>query len=136
MAAAQAHRRRSPARAATMQLRGRVGLVFQQFHLFPHCSVLGNVIEGPVTVLGLHRDEAIGQAMGCWPASGSTAQRDQMPDQLSGGQQQRVAIARALAMQPAVLLFDEPTSALDPRTAGEVEAWWPIWRARAKRWSS
>ena len=105
-----------------MRLRGRVGFVFQQFHLFPHRSVLGNVIEGPLTVLGRPRDEAIHQARALLARVGLEHERDQMPDQLSGGQQQRVAIARALAMQPAVLLFDEPTSALDPRTAGDVEA--------------
>jgi ABC-type polar amino acid transport system ATPase subunit len=109
-------------RAATMQLRGRVGFVFQQFHLFPHRSVLENVIEGPLTVLRQPRDEAIQKATELLARVGLEHERDQMPDQLSGGQQQRVAIARALAMQPAVLLFDEPTSALDPRTAGDVEA--------------
>ena len=101
---------------------GGSGFVFQQFHLFPHRSVLGNVIEGPLTVLGQPRDEAIHQARILLARVGLERERDQMPDQLSGGQQQRVAIARALAMQPAVLLFDEPTSALDPRTAGDVEA--------------
>jgi polar amino acid transport system ATP-binding protein len=109
-------------RVATMRLRGRVGFVFQQFHLFPHRSVLGNVIEGPLTVLGQQRDEAIHQAKALLARVGLERECDHMPDQLSGGQQQRVAIARALAMQPAVLLFDEPTSALDPRTAGDVEA--------------
>jgi ABC-type polar amino acid transport system ATPase subunit len=109
-------------RTATMQLRGRVGFVFQQFNLFPHRSVLENVIEGPVTVLRQPRDEAVHEARALLARVGLDHERDQMPDQLSGGQQQRVAIARALAMQPAVLLFDEPTSALDPRTAGDVEA--------------
>jgi ABC-type polar amino acid transport system ATPase subunit len=109
-------------RNATMQLRGRVGFVFQQFNLFPHRSVLGNVIEGPITVLGQSREEAVEQACVLLARVGLERHRDHMPDQLSGGQQQRVAIARALAMQPAVLLFDEPTSALDPRTAGDVEA--------------
>ncbi|HTU26264.1 MAG TPA: amino acid ABC transporter ATP-binding protein [Pirellulales bacterium] len=109
-------------RAATMRLRGRVGFVFQQFNLFPHRSVLGNVIEGPLTVLGQSREAATEQARALLARVGLENEQDQMPDQLSGGQQQRVAIARALAMQPAVLLFDEPTSALDPRTAGDVEA--------------
>jgi polar amino acid transport system ATP-binding protein len=109
-------------RATTMRLRGRVGFVFQQFNLFPHRSVLDNVIEGPLTVLGHSRDAAIGQARTLLARVGLEREEDHMPDQLSGGQQQRVAIARALAMQPAVLLFDEPTSALDPRTAGDVEA--------------
>ncbi|HEX4145569.1 MAG TPA: amino acid ABC transporter ATP-binding protein [Pirellulales bacterium] len=108
-------------RAATLQLRGRVGFVFQQFHLFPHRSVLENVIEGPLTVLGRPRDEASDRGRALLARVGLEHERDQMPDQLSGGQQQRVAIARALAMQPAVLLFDEPTSALDPRTAGDFE---------------
>ena len=109
-------------RTATMQLRGRVGFVFQQFNLFPHRSVLENIIEGPLTVLGQPRGAAIQRARGLLASVGLDRERDQMPDQLSGGQQQRVAIARALAMEPAVLLFDEPTSALDPRTVGDVEA--------------
>ena len=104
-----------------MRLRGRVGFVFQQFNLFPHRSVLGNVMEGPVTVLGRRATKPCGRPASC-SRVGLEGEWDQMPDQLSGGQQQRVAIARALAMQPAVLLFDEPTSALDPRTAGEMES--------------
>jgi polar amino acid transport system ATP-binding protein len=108
-------------RVATIRLRGRVGLVFQQFHLFPHRSVLENVMEGPLTVLNIPRSEAARQATALLARVGLEAACEQMSDQLSGGQQQRVAIARALAMQPAVLLFDEPTSALDPRTAGDFE---------------
>jgi ABC-type polar amino acid transport system ATPase subunit len=104
------------------RVRRRVGMVFQQFNLFPHRSALGNVIEAPMHVLGKPRGEAVEQAKGLLERVGMGHKLDSMPDMLSGGQQQRVAIARALAMQPEVLLFDEPTSALDPRMAAEVEA--------------
>jgi ABC-type polar amino acid transport system ATPase subunit len=104
------------------QVRQRLGMVFQQFNLFPHRSVLGNIIEAPVHVLGQSRDEAIGFAKQLLERVGLAEKIDQMPDTLSGGQQQRVAIARALAMRPAAILFDEPTSALDPRMAAEVES--------------
>jgi ABC-type polar amino acid transport system ATPase subunit len=104
------------------RVRRRVGMVFQQFNLFPHRSALGNVIEAPMYVLGKPRGEAVEQAKGLLERVGLGHKLDHMPDMLSGGQQQRVAIARALAMQPEVLLFDEPTSALDPRMAAEVEA--------------
>ncbi len=109
-------------RPAVGQLRRRVGMVFQQFLLFPHLTVLGNIIEAPITVLGRPRDEVVGEAEALLERVGLREKRDARPENLSGGQQQRVAIARALAMRPEVILFDEPTSALDPRMAGEVEA--------------
>ena len=103
-------------------IRRHVGMVFQQFNLFPHRSALGNVIEAPVHVLGVSRDEARRQAIALLERVGLGDKLRHMPDMLSGGQQQRVAIARALAMKPDVMLFDEPTSALDPRMAAEVES--------------
>ncbi len=102
------------------RIRARLGMVFQSFNLWPHRTVLGNVIEAPVHVLKKPRNEAIDQAMALLDKVGLAAKRDFYPAQLSGGQQQRVAIARALAMEPLVLLFDEPTSALDPELVGEV----------------
>jgi ABC-type polar amino acid transport system ATPase subunit len=104
------------------QVRRRVGMVFQQFNLFPHRTALENVIEAPLCVLGTPRDRAIDEARQLLARVGLADKLHHMPDMLSGGQQQRVAIARALAMKPEVLLFDEPTSALDPRMAAEVEA--------------
>jgi ABC-type polar amino acid transport system ATPase subunit len=104
------------------QVRRRVGMVFQQFNLFPHRTALGNVIDAPIHVLGLSRRQAIEQAGQLLERVGLADKLGHMPDELSGGQQQRVAIARALAMKPEVMLFDEPTSALDPRMAAEVEA--------------
>jgi ABC-type polar amino acid transport system ATPase subunit len=101
-------------------LRRRVGMVFQQFHLFPHMSVLGNVMSGPVYVSGVAPAEAAEAARALLERVGLSEKADARPDELSGGQQQRVAIARALAMKPEAILFDEPTSALDPRMAGEV----------------
>jgi polar amino acid transport system ATP-binding protein len=101
-------------------LRRRVGMVFQQFHLFPHLSVLGNVMSGPLHVLGVPRDEAEANAKSLLGRVGLLDKAGARPEDLSGGQQQRVAIARALAMRPEAILFDEPTSALDPRMAGEV----------------
>lgn len=103
-------------------IRRRVGMVFQQFNLFPHRSALGNVIEAPVNVLGVDRKQAIAEAEQLLARVGLQDKLHHMPDMLSGGQQQRVAIARALAMKPEVILFDEPTSALDPRMAAEVES--------------
>jgi ABC-type histidine transport system ATPase subunit len=97
-------------------------MVFQQFNLFAHLTVLENVIEAPIHVLGKPRSEAISHARALLDRVGLAERLDAMPQQLSGGQQQRVAIARALAMQPDVMLFDEPTSALDPKTTGEVLA--------------
>jgi ABC-type polar amino acid transport system ATPase subunit len=105
-----------------LRVRRQVGMVFQQFNLFPHRTALENVIEAPIHVLGMPRREAIERARGLLDRVGLGEKLNHMPDMLSGGQQQRVAIARALAMQPEVLLFDEPTSALDPRMAAEVEA--------------
>lgn len=103
-------------------IRRRVGMVFQQFNLFPHRTALGNVIEAPMHVLGLSREQAVAEATVLLERVGLADKLRHMPDMLSGGQQQRVAIARALAMKPEVILFDEPTSALDPRMAGEVES--------------
>ncbi|WP_089173565.1 amino acid ABC transporter ATP-binding protein [Bosea sp. AS-1] len=102
------------------ELRRHVGMVFQHFNLFPHMSVLENVIEGPVTVQRKPRAEAVDIAMDYIAKVGLAEKRDARPDQLSGGQKQRVAIARALAMQPDALLLDEITSALDPELVGEV----------------
>src|SRR6516162_4334852 len=102
------------------QLRRRVGMVFQQFHLFPHLRVLDNVMSGPLWVLKRPRDEAEATARLLLGRVGLADRVDAWPEQLSGGQQQRVAIARALAMKPEAILFDEPTSALDPRMAAEV----------------
>ncbi len=104
------------------QVRREVGMVFQHFNLFPHRTVLGNVIEAPLHVLGQPRDAAIETAMALLVRVGLEDKLHHLPDMLSGGQQQRVAIARALAMKPQVMLFDEPTSALDPRMAAEVES--------------
>ena len=100
--------------------RARTGMVFQHFNLFPHMSVLKNVMEGPLTVLRLPKAEAESRALALLQKVGLAERAHMMPDQLSGGQKQRVAIARALAMQPSVMLFDEATSALDPELVGEV----------------
>lgn len=100
--------------------RRSLGMVFQHFNLFPHMTVLGNLIEAPVGVRGLHKDEAIRLARELLTKVGLGDREDAYPAQLSGGQKQRVAIARALAMDPQVMLFDEPTSALDPEIVGEV----------------
>ncbi len=103
-------------------LRLKTGMVFQQFNLFPHMTALENVMEGPVTVKGLPREEAEQIARENLEKVGLGHKAEVYPSRLSGGQQQRVAIARALAMQPQVMLFDEPTSALDPELIGEVLA--------------
>jgi polar amino acid transport system ATP-binding protein len=102
--------------------RSEIGMVFQHFNLFPHMSVLQNVIEGPTRVKREPRGEAIERGLAMLDRVGLREKAKDYPEQLSGGQQQRVAIARALAMQPKLLLFDEPTSALDPELVGEVLA--------------
>nr|WP_024964894.1 L-cystine ABC transporter ATP-binding protein TcyN [Pantoea sp. IMH] len=102
------------------QLRQQVGFVFQSFNLFPHRSVLENIIEGPTIVKREPRQEAIARARQLLEKVGLQGKEESYPRRLSGGQQQRVAIARALAMRPEVILFDEPTSALDPELVGEV----------------
>ena len=102
------------------RLRTRLAMVFQHFNLWAHMTVLENVIEAPVHVLGVGRREARERALAYLDKVGIAQCKDSYPVHLSGGQQQRVAIARALAMEPAVLLFDEPTSALDPELVGDV----------------
>ncbi|MGB3287949.1 MAG: ectoine/hydroxyectoine ABC transporter ATP-binding protein EhuA [Burkholderiaceae bacterium] len=102
------------------EMRKEMGMVFQQFNLFPHMTVRRNITEAPVQVLGLSKDKANERAEKYLDLVGLSDQADKFPSQLSGGQQQRVAIARALAMRPNIMLFDEPTSALDPELVGEV----------------
>ncbi len=102
------------------EIRQKAGMVFQQFNLFPHKTALGNIIEAPITVKKMPREEAIVKAEELLEWVGLLEKRDEYPSRLSGGQQQRVAIARALAMEPKIMLFDEPTSALDPELIGEV----------------
>ncbi|GAB2895384.1 ectoine/hydroxyectoine ABC transporter ATP-binding protein EhuA [Paralcaligenes ginsengisoli] len=102
------------------EMRKEMGMVFQQFNLFPHMTVRRNITEAPVQVLGLSKGKARQRADDYLELVGLTDQADKFPGQLSGGQQQRVAIARALAMRPNIMLFDEPTSALDPELVGEV----------------
>ncbi len=103
-------------------LRARVGFVFQNFNLWPHKTILANIIEGPTQVLKVSKDKAISEGEALLDKVGLLDKKDAYPDNLSGGQRQRVAIARALAMKPQVLLFDEPTSALDPELVNEVLA--------------
>jgi ABC-type polar amino acid transport system ATPase subunit len=103
-------------------LRARMGMVFQHFNLFPHMTVLGNIIEAPVHVRKVPKDQAIEEARTLLTRVGLADRADAYPSQLSGGQKQRVAIARCLAMQPRLLLLDEVTSALDPELVGEVLA--------------
>lgn len=102
------------------QIRMRAGMLFQEFNLFPHMTVLQNLIEAPMRVRGMPRDQAIAVADRYLAKVGLTDKRDEHPSRLSGGQKQRTAIARALCMEPKVLMFDEPTSALDPELIGEV----------------
>jgi polar amino acid transport system ATP-binding protein len=113
---------RALSETAIARQRQRIGMVFQQFNLFPHMTVLRNITEGPVQVLGEDLAEATARAQALLDRVGLLAKQDAYPRQLSGGQQQRVAIARALAMRPRAMLFDEPTSALDPELVGEVLA--------------
>ncbi|QIM62530.1 arginine ABC transporter ATP-binding protein ArtP [Pasteurellaceae bacterium Orientalotternb1] len=101
-------------------LRRNVGMVFQQYHLWPHLTVMQNLIEAPIKVLGLSKDKAIERAKGLLKRLQLSEFAARFPLHLSGGQQQRVAIARALMMQPEVLLFDEPTAALDPEITAQV----------------
>jgi len=108
------------AAADLSRLRARIGMVFQNFELFPHLSVRQNLALGQVKVLGRSADEANARGQAYLERVGLAGQQDKYPSQLSGGQQQRVAIARALAMDPVAMLFDEPTSALDPEMINEV----------------
>ncbi len=105
---------------AVARQRSRIGMVFQQFNLYPHLTALENIIEAPIGIHGRARDEAIAEARDLLARVGLPDKADAFPRQLSGGQQQRVAIARALAIKPQLILFDEPTSALDPELVGEV----------------
>ena len=102
------------------KIRENIGMVFQRFNLFPHMTVLENIVLAPTKVLKISRDEAISTAMDLLQRVGLKEKANSYPSQLSGGQRQRVAIARALAMKPKVMLFDEPTSALDPEMVTEV----------------
>jgi ABC-type polar amino acid transport system ATPase subunit len=112
--------RTSAHRQQIIELRERTGMVFQSFNLFPHKTVLENLIEAPMIVKRMSREQVIPIAEQLLEKVGLSEKRDVYPSRLSGGQQQRVAIARALTMQPEVMLFDEPTSALDPELIGEV----------------
>jgi polar amino acid transport system ATP-binding protein len=107
---------------AVTRQRSRIGMVFQQFNLFPHRTVRENIVEAPIAVLRRPNGEAVAEARDLLKRVGLDGREDAYPRQLSGGQQQRVAIARALAMHPKLMLFDEPTSALDPELVGEVLA--------------
>ena len=107
-------------RKQVQRIRSRLGMVFQSFNLWQHMTILENVIEAPIHVLGVRKDEAVERAETLLRRVGLYEKRDAYPAFLSGGQQQRAAIARALAIQPHVMLFDEPTSALDPELVGEV----------------
>jgi len=102
------------------KIRLRIGMVFQQFNLFPHMTVLENIIEAPTRVLSMDKDKAVEDALSLLRRINIEKKANSYPDELSGGEQQRVAIARALAMKPEAMLFDEPTSSLDPEMVGEV----------------
>jgi ABC-type polar amino acid transport system ATPase subunit len=114
------HSRNKAHQEQIRQIRLRAQMVFQEFNLFPHLKVIDNLIEAPIRVKKVSRDEAIATAEKYLAKVGLSEKRDEYPGRLSGGQKQRVAIARALTMEPKVLLFDEPTSALDPTLVGEV----------------
>lgn len=114
------HRLTDQQKQTIHEIRLRTGMVFQEFNLFPHLSVIDNLIEAPVTVKKMERDQAIAIAEKYLAKVGLMMKRNEYPARLSGGQKQRVAIARALTMEPKVMLFDEPTSALDPELIGEV----------------
>jgi ABC-type polar amino acid transport system ATPase subunit len=114
------HARDRSHRDKIREIRTRAQMVFQEFNLFPHMKVIDNLVEGPIRVKGVPRDQAVATAEKYLDKVGLSEKRDEYPARLSGGQKQRVAIARALTMEPKVLLFDEPTSALDPTLVGEV----------------
>lgn len=113
-------KRNSNVRKKIIEVRTRTGMVFQEFNLFPHRTVIDNIIEGPVIVKREDQKTAYAKGEELLKWVGLIEKKDSYPDQLSGGQKQRVAIARALAMEPKIMLFDEPTSALDPELIGEV----------------
>jgi polar amino acid transport system ATP-binding protein len=110
----------SDKKADINKLRAEIGMVFQQFNLYPHLSVLKNITLAPIKIRNMSKKDAEEQAFALLERVGLSEKKDTYPTQLSGGQQQRVAIARALAMKPRIMLFDEPTSALDPEMIGEV----------------
>ena len=114
------HRLTDEQKRVIHHIRLRTGMVFQEFNLFPHLSVMENLIEAPVTVKEMKKDDAVALAEKYLAKVGLMNKRDEYPARLSGGQKQRIAIARALTMEPEVMLFDEPTSALDPELIGEV----------------
>jgi polar amino acid transport system ATP-binding protein len=113
-------KRTAEVRKRIIEIRTHMGMVFQDFNLFPHRTIIDNVIEGPVIVKNKNRKTAIARGEELLSWVGMIEKKDNYPDQLSGGQKQRVAIARSLAMEPKIMLFDEPTSALDPELIGEV----------------
>ena len=117
---AGSHKAIYPSEREVRRICRKMGMVFQHFNLFPHMTVLQNLLEAPMTVKGLSRNEVLPRAEALLAKIGLLEKRDAYPARLSGGQKQRVAIARALAMEPQLMLFDEPTSALDPELTGEV----------------